>query len=361
MKNAALVVAMCLLIAATVHAAPQIHVDEPIHDFGEIQEGFAVAHVFTIENRGDELLEIHRVAASCGCTTTALATNRLAPGASVDLELLLDTTGFGGLISKSITIYCNDPDYADTFDSDRPRFRVRVTGEVIRAQAYHTTITDMNYLFYAVVDLRDADAYDDAHLLGAVNLPYDQLDERLHMLPKDAMTVLIDQRGEVAKAASTALVDLGYDTIYYTVGGFDEWTRWYGEYLVDAGNGFEPASREGRERLSCAEPGTEPPYCTDVEELRYLAYVLVDLRDSGAYAEGHLFGAINIPHAQLLGRLDDLPKDVLIILYGDGNERSDTAALTMQNEGFTQARSLLGGLDEWTRQFGERYVIARSE
>ena len=153
------VVVSCLAIAAAVSAAPEVYVEQPIYDFGSIQEGFAVTHVFLIQNTGDETLVIERVIASCGCTTTELAADRLAPGASVELEVFVDTAGFGGRIAKTITIYSNDPEYADSPNSDRPRYTLRVTGEVLRAQAYHIAISDMNYLFTLLVDLRDPAAY----------------------------------------------------------------------------------------------------------------------------------------------------------------------------------------------------------
>ena len=354
------VVALCLAIAGTVCAAPEVYVEEPIYDFGSILEGFAVTHVFIIQNAGNETLVIDQVAASCGCTTTELATDRLAPGASVELEILIDTAGFGGRISKSIYIYTNDPEYADSSGSDRPRFTLRVTGEVIRAQPYHTSVSDMNYLFTVLVDLRDPEAYEEAHLWGSVNIPVGQLTEWLDRLPANALIVLYDQDGQVSEQAAADLAARGYSTVYYALGGLDEWTRWYETFLLQtAVEPFETPDREGRNRLACPGPD-EDPLCTDVGELRYLAYLLIDLRDPAAYEGSHLLGAISVPYTEISGRLGGLPKDVLIVVYDDGNEQSDAVAQMMQNAGFSQARSLLGGLDEWIRQFGERFVLTVS-
>ena len=359
MKKVLLVVIVsCLAITGTVGAAPEVYVEEPTYDFGSILEGFAVSHVFIIQNTGNETLVIERVAASCGCTTTELATDRLAPGASVELEVLIDTAGFSGRISKSITIYTNDPEYADSFESDRPRFTLRVIGEVIPAQTYHTSISDMNYLFYVLVDLRDPAAYEEAHLMGAVNAPVGQLAEWLDRLPTDALIVLYDQDGQVSEQAAADLAANGYATVYYTLGGMDEWTRWYEAlFLETTAEDLELPDREGQDRLACPDR-EEDRLCTDIAELRYLAYLLIDLRDPEAYDESHLFGAMNIPYTEISGRLDGLPKDVLIVLYDQANAQSDDAAQEMLNAGFNQTRSLLGGLDEWIRQFGERFVTA---
>jgi rhodanese-related sulfurtransferase len=354
------IIVFCLAIAGAAYGSPKIHVEEPIYDFGSVLEGFAVTHAFTLRNTGSETLEIYRVAASCGCTTTQLATDRLAPGGSVELEVLVDTAGFGGHgISKSIYVYCNDPDYADASSSDRPRFTLRVAGEVIRAQPYHVSISDMNYLFTLLVDLRDPTAYEEARLIGAVNVPLAAVAESLDLLPPDALIVLIDQDGAASPQAAADLAALGYTTVYYAVGGMDEWTRWYGTFFLEiAADPFETPGREGRSRLACPE---EDRQCTDAAELRYLVYLLIDLREPEAYRDSHLFGAINIPYTEISRRLDDLPKDVLTIVYDQAGEQSDAIAQMMLNAGFSQARSLLGGLDEWVRQYADRFVVPDPE
>ena len=357
------VIVSCLTFAGAAYGSPKIHVEEPIYDFGSTLEGYAVTHVFTIQNIGNDVLKIEKVAVSCGCTATALATDRLAPGESVELEVLINTSGFGGRISKSIYVYTNDPEYADSSSSDRPRFTLRVAGEVIRAQPYHTSVSDMNYLFTLLVDLRDPAAYEEAHLLGAVNIPAAQLPEWLDRLPTNAFIVLYDQDGQVSEQAAADLAAQGYLTVYYTLGGLDEWMRWYETFFLETTTEeIETPGREGRSRLECPDESAEDanPLCSDTADLRYIVYLLIDLRDPAAYDEAHLFGAINIPYTEISGRVSGLPKDVLIVLYDDSTEQSAAAAQMMLNAGFDQARSLLGGLDEWIRQYGERFVLTAS-
>jgi rhodanese-related sulfurtransferase len=43
--------------------------------------------------------------------------------------------------------------------------------------------------------------------------------------------------------------------------------------------------------------------------------VLVDVRSAGAYGQSHVAGAISVPEGELLDRLDDLPRDVDLVLY----------------------------------------------
>lgn len=43
--------------------------------------------------------------------------------------------------------------------------------------------------------------------------------------------------------------------------------------------------------------------------------IIVDVRTPDAFAAGHITGAINIPEAEVAGRLAELPKDKHIVLY----------------------------------------------
>ncbi|MDA1043852.1 MAG: DUF1573 domain-containing protein [Verrucomicrobia bacterium] len=95
----------------SVHAAPQIHVDQAVHDFGAVRvslDNQSVEHIFKISNHGDEDLIIHKVNTSCGCTTTKLSKNTLAPGDSVELTASLSLKGRRGPMAKSITVTSND-------------------------------------------------------------------------------------------------------------------------------------------------------------------------------------------------------------------------------------------------------------
>lgn len=100
------------------------------------------------------------------------------------------------------------------------------------------------------------------------------------------------------------------------------------------------------------------PYHITAQDLSALLYLLIDLRDPEAYAVGHLAGAINIPLAELERWIDRLPREALtIVLYDQDGTLSDQAAQKLSTEGFDKARSLLGGLGEWKRQFGDKYLF----
>ncbi|MDR2244493.1 MAG: rhodanese-like domain-containing protein [Burkholderiales bacterium] len=76
--------------------------------------------------------------------------------------------------------------------------------------------------------------------------------------------------------------------------------------------------------------------------------VVIDVRDSAAYAEGHLGSATNIPLAEIRGKLPELrkksPKNVLV--YCDRGQKSLTAAKILAEADKT-IHNLKGGLAAW--------------
>lgn len=206
-------------LGATLAAAPKIAVDNAVYDFGTVLEGVFVTHKFLLSNVGDESLTITRVRTSCGCTTTALAKTTLAPGESVELEANLDTAHYGGTISKSIYVESNDPENA--------RLTLRLTGVVTRPQPYHISISDLNYLFYLLIDIRSPESYAAGHLMGAINIPYAELSDWTSRFPHGVLIILYDQNGMLGDQAAQALIDEGFPDAKSLMGGFDEWTNVY--------------------------------------------------------------------------------------------------------------------------------------
>jgi rhodanese-related sulfurtransferase len=100
------------------------------------------------------------------------------------------------------------------------------------------------------------------------------------------------------------------------------------------------------------------PYNIACGDLNYLFYLLVDLRDQDSYASSHMLGAVNIPYSELTDWMDRLPTGVLIVLYDEDGTKSDQAAQMLNKNGFPEAKSLLGGFDEWTRIFKDKFVIS---
>ncbi len=75
-------------------------------DFGEIDNGTPVEHLFKFKNTGDAPLVIVNAKASCGCTVPEYSKTPVAPGE--EGELLVKFNGKGkGTVSKTVTITAN--------------------------------------------------------------------------------------------------------------------------------------------------------------------------------------------------------------------------------------------------------------
>ena len=347
MKKLILTLSLCAVLSAVAFASPTIYVVMPVHDFGSVTEGIAVTHTFVLQNTGDEVLEISGIRASCGCTTTALASDSIAPGESVDLEVLVDTAGFGGTISKSIAVISNDP--------DTPTLNLRVTGQVQEADPHHISASDAHYLLYLLIDLRTAEEHRAHHLLGSVNISSEVLTETLVDLPRETFIILYDEAGDSAEIAATALRNEGFAFVHTLLGGLNEWTRQYG--MKNMLSGEEEYALPSRPAIGTENRTTYQLLASDLD---YLFYLYVDVRTVDEYAAGHIMGAVNIPFDELESWIDRLPKDVLMITYDKTGSLGDEAALWMINNDFGNARSMLGGLDEWVRQHGDKYLFSGS-
>ena len=98
-----------LLMSIFFLASPQIEVSEQSFDFGYGFIGEHYRHTFWIYNRGDEPLLIKKIRTFCGCTTTELKRNQLAPGDSTSFDFIFDTQGFFAERVKWAYIRSNDP------------------------------------------------------------------------------------------------------------------------------------------------------------------------------------------------------------------------------------------------------------
>jgi hydroxyacylglutathione hydrolase len=73
----------------------------------------------------------------------------------------------------------------------------------------------------------------------------------------------------------------------------------------------------------------------DVESMRASQPVqVVDVRSATEFREGHLTGALNIPHTRLLTRLNELPTDRPLAVHCASGARSAVAAAALARHGF---------------------------
>ncbi|PSJ74912.1 hypothetical protein C7N43_21610 [Sphingobacteriales bacterium UPWRP_1] len=80
------------------------------HDFGKINEGDKVSHVFKFKNTGKEPLIIASAKGSCGCTVPEYPKEPIAPGAESQILVEFNSKGKKNMQTKTVTINANtDP------------------------------------------------------------------------------------------------------------------------------------------------------------------------------------------------------------------------------------------------------------
>ena len=89
------------------------------------------------------------------------------------------------------------------------------------------------------------------------------------------------------------------------------------------------------------------------------ACILIDVREPAEFDTGHIAGAVNIPRGVLEFQVDAHPavanvsdpalshKDQPIVVYCRTGGRSALAALNLSRMGFSDVRSIGGGITDW--------------
>ncbi len=76
-------------------------------DFGTVDEGEVVKHVFKFKNAGNEPLLITNAKGSCGCTVPTYPKEPIMPGESNVIEVRYDTQRVGAF-TKTVTLTTNE-------------------------------------------------------------------------------------------------------------------------------------------------------------------------------------------------------------------------------------------------------------
>lgn len=80
--------------------------------------------------------------------------------------------------------------------------------------------------------------------------------------------------------------------------------------------------------------------------------VVVDVRDAKEFLEGHIVGALNIPHQSIETRMSELNKYKTrpLVLTCKIGQHSGAAGTTLRKAGFENVTRLTGGITEWRNQ-----------
>ena len=253
--KAFLLLGLVLLVAISGYGGAQLRVDQAVYDFGEVTEGYVVNCTFLIANVGDAPAKFtYPPITSCGCTTAPLPKQELAPGESMELPVLFDSSGYGGKeVTETVTLYV---------EGESP-LRLVLQGYVRPAEEHQRPASALFYSYYILVDVRPPEAFARGHLLGAVNIPLGELPELMSRLPEGTRAVPIfiyDENGEGASRAARALVDGGFLLCPRPCrGALGLVAGLWGSFLVGRGPGTSWSSGRGWENGSPGAAGQGLP------------------------------------------------------------------------------------------------------
>jgi hypothetical protein len=103
--------------------APHVLIDTEEYHFGQCIMGDVITHDFVLTNIGKSPLVVHKVKTSCGCTTSDLEKDTIAPGESTKIKARFSTYNKHGGQAKEIFLITNDP--------DQPKVTMRIMGHVL--------------------------------------------------------------------------------------------------------------------------------------------------------------------------------------------------------------------------------------
>ncbi|MEX1165556.1 MAG: rhodanese-like domain-containing protein [Hydrogenophaga sp.] len=81
-------------------------------------------------------------------------------------------------------------------------------------------------------------------------------------------------------------------------------------------------------------------------------FVVIDARDAGQFAKGHIPGAINMDWRHVLAKRQQIPKDKPVLIYCNTGSLSAQAGFALRVAGWDNLRILQGGMEEWTAKGG---------
>jgi hydroxyacylglutathione hydrolase len=178
-----------------------------------------------------------------------------------------------------------------------------------------------------VLDARDPQEFATGHVRGALNVPADgRFAETAGMVvePGDQLLVVAPQDRE--DEVVTRLARIGFDRV---LGYLREPEAAFLGMVAE----MSRASRVTASELRAALERAEPP-------------VVLDVRNHGERELGAIDGSLNIPLAELSGRLSEVP-DRPIVVYCAGGYRSSVAASLLRRAGRKDVSDLLGGYAAW--------------
>jgi rhodanese-related sulfurtransferase len=181
-----------------------------------------------------------------------------------------------------------------------------------------------------ILDTRGSAAYGGFHIPGSINIGFEkQLANWVGMVidPKSELLLVVDDR-DAYDRMTTELHRIGYDAILgYLSGGINAWLM--------SGRPVEQLSQISPLQLQ----RLIGPNCP----------IILDVRTPAEWNTAHIHQARHLPLTDILeGNIPKMDKNQEIILQCGSGYRSNIAASFFKEAGFTNLKSLAGGIFAWS-------------
>ncbi len=80
--------------------------------------------------------------------------------------------------------------------------------------------------------------------------------------------------------------------------------------------------------------------------------MVIDARDAGQFAKGHIPGSVNMDWRQVLAQRNSIPKNKPVLIYCNTGSLSAQAGFALRVAGWENVRILQGGMEEWKAKGG---------
>jgi rhodanese-related sulfurtransferase len=181
-----------------------------------------------------------------------------------------------------------------------------------------------------LLDLRSGGSPVKGRIARAVSLPYEELDDRLDDIPRNAPVVLYSDKDEEVMAAYNELREEGFKQVSLVKGNYQGWVA-AGEATVRGpifSNEIKWVRKLGKGEISVTEfrkavAGKLPDT------------FVIDARTKDEIAEFGIFkNTVNIPLDEIPKRLASIPKDKRIFIHCSTGARADLAYQEMIKHGY---------------------------
>jgi rhodanese-related sulfurtransferase len=214
-----------------IDSLPEIIViDGANKNLGDVKEGVKVSTIFTVKNIGNAIakdISFHDLSRG-GCTSVSKI-SELAIGDSAKLEFIFETLGYGGKEQRrQVQVRYNNPENSP--------ITLSVTAKVIPTESYQVPIGELLYNFFVLVDVRNKSKFRAGHIIGAINVPAEDLVSWASQIPKTFMIYIYSDDGNLSDQCAKILREEGYSRTLSIVGGLTEWKSQYGERFIITGD-----------------------------------------------------------------------------------------------------------------------------